>query len=185
MNRPTLLELAEKYSSDKLYFHSYIPKYAQYFEQKRLGCKKLLEIGIGYKDLMEPLVPKYVPGSSLLMWRDYFDGSEIYACDIREDVMINEGRIHSFICDQSNPLALYGLVSHIGGNFDIIIDDGSHQHEHQFISAATLLPYLKCGGLYVIEDVWPDKGEELAKQFNGQLWVGGKRGDDNLVIVRK
>ena len=37
--------------------------------------------------------------------------------------------------------------------FDIIIDDGSHLNSHQIFSLETLIPYLRQGGFYVIEDI--------------------------------
>ncbi len=54
--------------------------------------------------------------------------------------------------DQSSTADLSRLCA-AEGPFDIVIDDGSHQSRHQLISFLHLFPYLKDGGLYVIEDV--------------------------------
>ena len=178
--------LAITYSCDKLYRHSYIPFYQQLFTSMRWNneTKKLLEIGIGYEQMMGQFVPKYVHGASLRMWRDYLPETSILACDIHENTLFQEERIATTWCDQSNPAALLDMVRLFRGNFDVVIDDGSHQHEDQLISAATLLPYMAPGGHYIIEDVWADKGEVLAKHFKGTLVRGEKTGDDNLVVVR-
>src|SRR5262249_51417609 len=36
---------------------------------------------------------------------------------------------------------------------DVIIDDGSHQPDHQIISLEELLPHLRLGGVYLCEDI--------------------------------
>lgn len=155
---------------------------------KGIQVKRLLEIGIGHKDLMQPFLPQgvaYVHGSSLKMWEEYFPEANIYACDIREDALINEGRIRSVPCDQGSGPELMAMNSFFGGHYDVVIDDGSHEHHHQQYTAAALLPHVNEGGIYVVEDVWVDKGHELADQYGGELWEGEKGRDDNLVIIRR
>ena len=44
------------------------------------------------------------------------------------------------------------LVSYIKEDFDIIIDDGSHNIKDQIISISILFECLKNNGLYIIED---------------------------------
>lgn len=187
MTRKKLGDLAVKYASDKLYYHSYIPMYQALFDNiLNQDIRDFLEIGIGYKDLMQPLLPEgidFVPGSSLRMWSEFWPYTNIYGCDIREDTLVNEGRIHSFHVDQSNADDLYRLGHLCRGALDIIIDDGSHQYEHQRLTARILLPLVRSGGVYVIEDVWPDNGARLASEFNGVLWNGDLGRDDNLVII--
>ncbi len=188
--KTTLTELAIRYSSDKHFRHSYIPVYERLFDG--LEVKKLLEIGIGYHDLMRPFLPPDVPfiwGSSLRMWSEYWPEADIYACDVHESALVNEGRIRSFYADQSSKADLRELIVKCDGHkqrFDVIIDDGSHIHEHQVRSLRELLMYVKPGGgVYVVEDVWEDKGQELAKMFDGELIQGHRTGDDNLVVIRR
>ncbi len=179
----TLYDLAVRYNSDKLFFHSYIEwMYPQIFAG--MHVRRLLELGIGYRDLMEPLVPQYTHGSSLYLWRDYFPAAEIYACDIREDVLVNETRIHSMVCDQSKTADLDRLARAYAP-WDVVIDDGSHVHEHQILTAAVLLPHVRQGGVYIVEDVMLDHSEALAKAIGGEVWKGDRRCDDNLVVCRK
>merc|ERR1712029_878213 len=45
------------------------------------------------------------------------------------------------------------FISETGGNFDIIIDDGSHVPNHQLVSFETLWPSIKPGGMYIVEDI--------------------------------
>lgn len=181
----TLEELAKKYSSDKLYWHSYIPMYEKLFAGMKV--RRLLEIGIGFRDLMVPFLPagvEYVHGSSVKMWEEYFPEAMIFACDIREDALVNEGRIRSMLCDQSNAFDLGIMCGAFGLQYDVIIDDGSHDYLHQKITAQLLLKYTR-SSIYIIEDVWPNKGQALADEFGGELLCGEKGRDDNMVVIRR
>jgi len=184
----TLKELGLKYSSDKYHWHSYLTsgKYDELFAG--MNVRRLLEIGIGFASLMQPFLPKgveYCHGSSLKMWEEYFPEAQIFACDIREDALVNEGRIRSVTCDQGNAADLLGMNDHFGGNWSVIVDDGSHQYEHQRITLATLLPTLTVGALWITEDCWPENGNKLAEEFGGEFWQGEKGRDDGLVIFRR
>jgi hypothetical protein len=37
--------------------------------------------------------------------------------------------------------------------FDFILEDGSHEHNHQMISLGYLFKYVKSGGYYILEDM--------------------------------
>jgi hypothetical protein len=37
--------------------------------------------------------------------------------------------------------------------FDVLIDDGSHLWEHQITSFRYLFPFIKQGGIYILEDI--------------------------------
>lgn len=87
------------------------------------------------------------------MWKDYFQNSLIYGLDINSDYLINEDRIRSFCGDQSNQSTIETIIEETG-NFDIIVDDGSHFGNDQIASFTYLWPYLNAGGLYFIEDLW-------------------------------
>jgi hypothetical protein len=198
----SLTDLAIRYSSDKYYSHSYVPFYQELFAGRNV--RRLLELGIGYRDLMVPFLPAdvpYVHGSSLYMWRDFFPEADIFACDIRPETLINEGRIRSMVCDQSsgNSLAemVFEFTNGMKDGFDCIIDDGSHVTAHQIFTAECLLPRLNTPGLYVIEDVqdpdaifwrlmpitrrWPIR--EICDPI--QVRHFEKRPDDTLVVIQK
>ncbi len=184
MDKKNLTELALKYRTDKApeIAHSYIPYYEELFKDRNV--KKLLEIGIGYKQLMLH-VENYTDGASIYMWRDYFPEANIYACDIMKDILINEGRIRSILCNQGNVKSLNNLISEFGKEWDIIIDDGSHITEDQIISAKTLMPFVRDDGVYVIEDVKePEKIKEALKEYKVKEKFFGKT-DDRLIIITK
>lgn len=144
-----LKPIAAKYGSDKCAWHSYGRIYDQLFDAATV--RKVLEIGIGCKEVMGEA---YENGASLRMWAEYFPEAEIYGLDIRAEALVNEGRIHSFQCDQGNMSSLLAARDAIGEDLDVIIDDGSHRPEHQILSAYALWPSISRGGRYVIEDVW-------------------------------
>jgi hypothetical protein len=146
---PYLSELALKYGSDKCpaIYHSYTPFYQELLDKRRLKVKKVLEIGVGFDDGIRK------KAASLYMWRDYFPNATIYGCDILREVLIQEDRIKTFYCDQKNVNDLEKLISWIGKDFDLVVDDGSHETDDQICSAMQLLPVLSKNGIYVIEDV--------------------------------
>lgn len=125
------------------------PIYESHFEMFQNDKIKLLEIGV-------------YNGGSLWTWRNYFPNAEIVGLDIDDytfQFASPEKGITIHLGDQADPLFLQTVID-IEHNFDIIIDDGSHESHAVITSFEFLFPYLNDGGLYVIEDTghsyWPD-----------------------------
>lgn len=140
--------------------HNFITSYTKLFDNYDIDdVDNVLEIGIGCLEKGQMGGPRgeivkygYKTGNSLRMWRDYFINANIHGIDIfKEAMIIDEDRIKTYVCNQSKPDELQQLVNNIGKDLNIIIDDGSHEIEHQVISFIELNKYLKKGGLYVIE----------------------------------
>lgn len=91
--------------------------------------------------------------ASLFMWRDYFPTAEIIGLDIRTELLINQGRIRSYWCDQGDAIGMRKLAEILGGEFDLVIDDGVHEPEFQLKAMRAFLPFLAPHGMYVTEDV--------------------------------
>ena len=146
MNR--LTEIANRIGTDKGtmdYGHSYTTLYDELFGELSKGHVKMLEIGVAD--------PRF-PGASLKMWKEYFPDIQLIGYDINPDAkQFEENGVSVYIGDQNNPDHLEDCVDLYGGEFDIILDDGSHYGEHIVTSFKTLYPYLKEGGIYVIEDL--------------------------------
>jgi len=141
----TLSEISTKYNTDKgPSYHNFVEFYDKYFKDVRLSVKKILEIGI---------MP--VEGSSLLMWRDYFENAMVYGIDINDfkEQYHNNGNIQTFQMDQGDKESLIQFAKE-HGPFDIIIEDGSHMQQHQQLNLAWLYPYVKPNGFFVIEDLY-------------------------------
>ena len=152
--RTPLCELAIEYHVDKCpeNYHYYTPEY--YKILKDFKPNKMLEIGIGYHEMMKNYAgEEYRAGASLRMWRDFFNNeTQIYGCDIVEECIFKEDNIETIICNQSKPVELEDMFKLIG-NQDLIIDDGSHINQHQFLTFITIWKYLNAGGIYIIEDL--------------------------------
>lgn len=149
-----LNNLALKYGTDKkMGHHDYTKHYEYWFKSLKNDKIKLLEIGVK-------------KGASVRMWEEYFPLGSIVGIDINKNCLKQRSkRIQIEIGDQGDEVFL-NSVGKKYGPFDIIIDDGSHRWRHQIDGHKQLFPYLKKGGLYVIED--------LHTSFNSQWSLGAE-----------
>lgn len=93
-------------------------------------------------------------GGSINLWRDYFDNNvEIYAIDINPlcKSFEQEG-VNIFIGSQEDKQFLEEVIKKIPSPH-IIIDDGGHSMKQLITSFEVLYPYLKNGGIYLLEDL--------------------------------
>lgn len=126
--------------------HNYTEQYDHYFSKWREQPIRLLEIG-------------FCHGISAVLWEAYFTNpdSQFYYIDVDTTgfkfMYRLSSRSHLEMVDQSNH-QLNEYIQRVGGEFDIIIDDGSHHTQHQIYSFKTLFPYVKSGGIYVVEDLF-------------------------------
>jgi hypothetical protein len=110
---------------------------------------KLLEIGLG--------CTMNTGSASILLWQDYFKEVDLWMADIDT---VCAAKVQSttkntiLIGDQGSEKDLMQWVNLTGGNFDVIVDDGSHNPQHQLESFRVLFEHaLKPGGIYFIEDI--------------------------------
>lgn len=131
---------------DKDTVHSYIDVYEEILKPYR-GKATILEIGL-------------FSGQSLRMWEQYFDEGTVYGIDCSElpcgglqDLrpMIAEGTHNIIIMDGTSKEDIEKNFK--GVKFDVIIDDGSHNIEHQLESYKHLKSHIAKGGTYIIEDI--------------------------------
>lgn len=135
------------YSSTK--YEPYLPVYSRLLAPWIATGRPLDLLEIGIQN-----------GGSLQMWADCLpQGSKIHGIDINPkcaELAFQEG-ISVSIGDASNKPFLNQALAN--GQFDVIIDDGSHIAEHVVASFEILFPRLKPGGIYVVEDCctsyWP------------------------------
>jgi hypothetical protein len=156
-----LEDLFTLYGTDK---GEYSPVYHALFKNIRERQLVLLEVGIGTltpdanSSMVGWALPGYRPGGSLRAWRDYFPHAEIYGLDVQPDTQFQDERIHTFLCDSTAPHEVDSFLESRGGTgFDIVIDDGSHLGLDQLKTLRNLLPHLRTGGYYIIEDIPQDR----------------------------
>ena len=144
-NLPSLTELGLKYSTDKATYHSFTGFYDNLLSLDRENVKTLIEVGVA-------------GGSSIKMWREYFKNSKIYCFDYSLDCANTVNRLKDVIFSYANQDSKESLKNAISNDIalnsvDIIIDDGGHFSTQQRNTLEVLWPYLKSGGVFIVEDI--------------------------------
>ena len=171
-----LTQLAIKYGTDKWGKHHYTPVYHEMFKDRRDDIKKLIEIGPA-------------EGAGLFMFRDYFKNAIIVGLEVdhnRVDNLQEIGEpIATFQFDQGEVKDICSYIEEFE-SADIVIDDGSHNPIDQIFTFQAVMPYLKKGATYIIEDVAEtDIIGILATRYYVEVKEVGNRYDDRLIICRK
>lgn len=134
-------DMAIKYKADKSSrYHNYAVKYDKILFPFRESFSSVLEIGVSQ-------------GQSMRMWADYFPKATIHGADISKASQVCESysnRIKFHLLDQRNEAQLKNLEQF--SPFDLIIDDGNHFWMEQILTFQTLFPYVRKGGIYIVED---------------------------------
>jgi hypothetical protein len=131
-----LTDMADFFGSDKgTLKHNYTPVYEQHLAKLKSEPINLLEIGVAC-------------GASLKMWSRYFPYGRITGVDIRpECAELCKGyqNVAIKIADATKEAFI--------GEWDVIVDDGSHIAGHIVKAFDRQWPWLKSGGHYFIEDL--------------------------------
>lgn len=116
---------------------------------------RILEIGIGtnFEDVDSSMGPTGVPGASLRAFRDLRPDATVYGADVDRRILFEEPGITTHWVDQLDRSSLSALRSKLGGEFDLVIDDGLHSRPANLNTFRALFPAVKPGGWFVIEDV--------------------------------
>lgn len=134
-----LTEIANHHRTDKGEIdHNYTQVYEKYFLPLRYKKVSILELGVAC-------------GCSLKMWANYFTDATVVGIDIREEcanLCKSYGNIHIIVHDATKLLS--------DKEFDIIIDDASHNEVDIYKAFNNLWPKVKKGGYYCIEDYRKD-----------------------------
>lgn len=165
-NLTPLCKIAFKYGTDKCpqIAHHYTPVYYKLLKDKRKSIKKVLELGIGSREVLQWVPDHYQTGASLLMWRDFFPNAQIYGVDIDPSTIFQAERITTFLLNTTTRSDMSKLIHDIGSDIDLVIDDGSHRQYTQIRTFKILMPLLKKDVTYIIEDV--NNPDEIKNQLN-------------------
>lgn len=144
----TLEEIGAACGTDKaqaLGIHDYCPVYDEFFSPWRDVPITLLELGWGgYND------PRG-GGESAAMWRQYFPEAKIVVIDVVPKLSRLSGV--QLFCGSQDDAAFLAQVHQETGDYDIIVDDASHESFRTMKSFNLLWPRLRPGGFYVVEDL--------------------------------
>lgn len=140
-------------------WHHYLPIYDRYFGHWRGRDVKFLEIGVEH-------------GGSLDMWRKYFGPqATIFGIDIDKQCQKLDGISGQVrIGSQSDFAFLDQVVQEMGGEIDIVLDDGSHRMKDINVTLEHLFPQVSRNGIYMVEDLhtayWRTFGGGYLKKGN-------------------
>ena len=139
----TLREIYKNHSgkvSDK--WDIYLDTYEEKLSSLKKSPIKLFEIGV-------------LNGGSLEIFSKYFENAElILGCDIDKNcqkLKYNENNIKLIVGDVNNEKISNQIIKN--GDFDIIIDDGSHTSKDIVTSFCKYFKHLKYDGIYIVEDL--------------------------------
>jgi len=140
---PSIVEkvyhLFHKHGSDKSSRHNYEVIYGPILERSEI--KNVFEIGVAQ-------------GGSARAWAEYSDDIFVYGIDNNPEHMFKEKNIEIFLADQSDVSTISEVYLSIQSpEFNLIVDDGSHQLKHAVDTFNECLPWLSLDGWYVVEDI--------------------------------
>lgn len=185
-----LTHVMDSLGSDKGSYHSYTTIYESLLSHKRFELKKVLEIGIGSTDDLVPsnMGPLGKPGASLRGWKKFAPNAEIVGADIDDKVMFSESNIQTIKLDQLDRKSFNPLLGILNDGLDLAIIDGLHTPRADLNSVVEILPYLKSGGNFFIEDVgklaikflWPKLLKFLRSDFSWEIYPNDR---GNLIHI--
>lgn len=134
--------------------HPYTAVYDLLLSRFRYTPVKMCEIGVA-------------GGASVLLWRYFFQNAQTqihcFDCDIN---FLNNVRSFNLPGVFPQHMDVYSdeSIQHglheAGGEFDVILDDSTHGLPEQVKVIKNGLPFLKSGGLFIIEDIFRDTPHE-------------------------
>jgi len=119
---------------------TYFQVYEQLFKPYR--NKKITFVEVGVLD-----------GGSLFMWRKFFGKkARIIGIDLNPEAKKWEkDNFEIYIGSQSDP-AFWSKFSKEVGPVDLLLDDGGHRFDQQFVTLESMLDQINDGGMLVVED---------------------------------
>lgn len=134
--------------------HPYTAVYSLLLSKYKTAPIRFVEIGIA-------------GGSSVMMWSRYFTnpGRSLFFFD-RDLQFIenaNSFRIPDVFCMEMDVTIESSIVNGLkgtGGDLDVILDDSTHGIPEQIKIIKKGLPFLKSGGMFIIEDIFKRYKEE-------------------------
>ena len=172
-SKTDLCELGAAFGTDKSPYnprghrHPYTSVYTMLLGRFRYQPCRFVEIGIA-------------GGASVLLWRQYLQNSntKIFAFDRDEGFVQNATNFHlpdvyALPMDVTLETSIRDGLHQIGGDIDVLLDDSTHGIIEQVKIIKAGLPFVKPGGMIIIEDIfrrtanedYENALEDVADQF--------------------
>ena len=151
----------------------YFDVYETWFGKFRNTSPRILEIGVQH-------------GGSAMLWLEYFGpGTKVVGVDINPScIQHNSDSIEIEIGDQGDPLFWDSFFKKHNNQFDIIIDDGSHQMADMALTFCIASRHVRENGIYLIEDChtayWTDQSI-----YYGNVSTRGLNNPANIIEFSK
>lgn len=167
--------------TDKMSNHNYGDAYEQIFNHSPLSnpnprerIRLMMEVGVA-------------DGSSLLAWREIFPNAICVGLDIHAPAAAaGYDRVEFHLGNQRSKEDCDRAAN--GRSFDLIVDDATHLIDNTLLTLFWLWPYVRPGGLYVVEDGGLQDCERVKALFSYAEIVSTKGpfgGIEPLVVLRK
>ena len=142
---------------------------------KRDQVKLMMEVGVA-------------DGSSLCAWRDIFPNALCVGMDIHHSDKAHGDRIEFHYGDQCNKEHCERAAA--GRQFDFIVEDATHKLPNTFLTLFWLWPFVRPGGLYVVEEWEGASGDRnRIRALFPNVDIVGTSGphieDEPLIVLRK
>lgn len=136
--------------------HPYTSTYSLLLSQYRFQPVRFAEIGIAM-------------GASAAMWSKFFNVGNIFMFDSDENYIANCSRykFNNVSCHKMDVFkedSIRSALESVGGNLDVLLDDSTHGIDDQIRIIQVALPYVRPGGMILIEDIFRDASEEEYEQ---------------------
>ena len=182
--------------NDENHCHPYSLLYNALFHKNRNDVINFCEIGIA-------------EGRSLCMWNDYFPNARIYGFEFMSDWLKNwndnysdKNRITVKYMNVMNDAELIGPFQNVNVQYDCIIDDSTHYYYDMIRIIHKSLPFLKPGGMIIIEDIrkafdeswFYDDLRDILNEFEKYFFIdlehdrrssGMVQNDKVLILIKK
>jgi hypothetical protein len=122
--------------TDKETNHHYGDAYERLIPDRN-GVKLMMEVGVA-------------DGSSLLAWRDVFPNALCVGFDVHHSDRAHGPRVEFHLGDATRQEDCERAAA--GRQFDLIVEDASHRLRDTLTTLLYLWPFVKLGGLYVVEE---------------------------------
>ena len=151
--------LGQVYNTDKSPYnsighrHPYTAVYTLLMAQYKHNPIRFVEIGIA-------------GGASVKLWNKFFEKGTFYFFDRDQNFLDHSAQNVSSVnntfalMDVSIAESIRESLEKTGGSIDLLLDDSSHNATHQNLIIHEVIPFIRSGGMIIIEDISRDEPEE-------------------------